>query len=170
MVIGLFLQNRKFYVSLQNKYRWRVQKNGRRQAVTYPTLVQRVQQRPADSWQYKAIYYADDRAVVAQGTEFTKVEEADGRPWRAGNLLPEKPPKAGPQQVSDLRLPPEKHRSTSATYDLSCSGTMKFGYNEEERSEASPEQCYFIIPSWWDVLFLNLILYLWWYRINHCLH
>lgn len=65
-------------------------------------------------------------------------------------------------------LPIATEQVLHMTHLVVRSGTMKCGYNEE--CFGSPEQCYFIIPSWWDVLFLNLILYLWWYRINHCLH
>lgn len=76
-VIGLFLQNRRFYVSLQNKNsRWRVQKNGLPQgSVLSPVLYNVYTNDQPIPENIRQFIYADDTAVAAQGTEFTEVEE-----------------------------------------------------------------------------------------------
>ncbi|KAI5732047.1 hypothetical protein M8J77_020382 [Diaphorina citri] len=77
MVIKTFLQNRRFYVTLQNKQsRWRNQKNGLSQGSVLAPVLYNVytndQPRPSTTRQF---IYADDTAVAAQGCSFEEVED-----------------------------------------------------------------------------------------------
>ncbi|KAL1448639.1 hypothetical protein WDU94_001908 [Cyamophila willieti] len=80
--IRCILQNRKFYVSLQNKNsRWRTQKNGLAQgSVLAPLLFNIYTNDQPIHEETKQFIYADDTAIAAQGKSF---EEVEGKLTRA---------------------------------------------------------------------------------------
>lgn len=77
MLIQTFLQNRRFYVTLNGKSsRWNNQKNGLSQGSVLAPILYNLctndQPRPSQTRQF---IYADDTAVAAQGKNFKEVEE-----------------------------------------------------------------------------------------------
>ena len=76
-IIKTFLQNRRFYVTLQNKTsRWRNQKNGLPQgSVLAPILYNVYTNDIPMSSETRKFIYADDTAVAAQGKSYPEVED-----------------------------------------------------------------------------------------------
>ncbi|KAI5747569.1 hypothetical protein M8J77_016091 [Diaphorina citri] len=75
-LIGVFLQNRRFFVTLNGKNsRWRLQKNGLAQgSVMAPTLYNIYTNDQPIPDKTRTFIYADDTAIVAQAETFAEVE------------------------------------------------------------------------------------------------
>ncbi|KAI5739706.1 hypothetical protein M8J77_022428 [Diaphorina citri] len=75
-MVAVFLQNRRFFVTLNGKNsRWRTQKNGLPQgSVISPTLYNIYTNDQPIPEKTKTFIYADDTAIVAQAESFTEVE------------------------------------------------------------------------------------------------